>query len=148
MLVYYDLRETRAQVFGKYINDRTCTTDGTTTNCTPVGLKRQTIDIRAAMGTPGSQPVFAPSVKVSDYLVGARTSQAQTPLEQLQFNPPNLPLFRQGTTPFMGDYIDLAPAPAMVPTAGGGWAFNTATQPTPPVFHAAWADNRDVRGPA
>ena len=34
--------------------------------------------------------------------------------QQLQFNPPNLPMFRQGTAPFMGDYIDLAPAPPFV----------------------------------
>ena len=34
--------------------------------------------------------------------------------QRLQFNPPNLPLFRQGVVPFMGDYIDLAPAPPFV----------------------------------
>ena len=36
-------------------------------------------------------------------------------LEQLQVNPPNLPMFKQGTAPFMGDYIDVAAAPAFVP---------------------------------
>ncbi len=49
MLVYYDVRETRAQNFGPFVSDS--------------GLSiRQTMDIRAAMGTPGNPPSFAPSV--------------------------------------------------------------------------------------
>ena len=64
----------------------------------------------------------------------------------MQFNPPNLPLFRQGTVPFMGDYLDLAPAPAFVQGTNGQWSFNT--QPTgSSVAHAFWTDNRDVRPP-
>ncbi len=63
MLVYYDLRETAAQVFGKYVTDQ-ISTNG----------KRQTIDIRASLATAGPSPVFAPSVKVSDYLMGYRNS--------------------------------------------------------------------------
>ena len=48
-------------------------------------------------------------------------------------NPPNLPMFKNGTTPFIGDYIDVQ-GPMFVRTASG-WAFNT--QPTSaPVFHA------------
>ena len=107
MLVYYDLRETRAQVsggeqvFGKFISDQNLT-------------RRQTIDIRAAMGTPGAVPTFGPSVQVSDYLVGNRRP-AGSGTKQLQFNPPNLPMFKQGTVPFIGDYIDVAAAPAFVP---------------------------------
>ena len=97
------------------------------------------------MGTPGATPVFAPSVQVSDYLVGYRSSTAE--LEQLQVNPPNLPMFKLGTAPFIGDYIDIAPAPAFVPTAGGGWAYNTAPGAEFPLFHAVWTDNRDVRPP-
>lgn len=62
-------------------------------------------------------------------------------------NPPNLPMFKQGTVPFIGDYIDVAAAPTFVPTANGGWAYNTAPGLDMPVFHATWTDNRDVRPP-
>jgi titin len=62
-------------------------------------------------------------------------------------NPPNLPMFKLGTVPFIGDYIDLAPAPSFVPNGSGGWAYNTAATTTPPVFHAVWTDNRDVKPP-
>jgi hypothetical protein len=133
MLIYYDLRETRANVFGPYVTDQGLVT------------KRQTIDIRASLGTPGATPSFAPSVRVSDYLVGYRNGMGM--FEQLQFNPPNLPMFKLGTVPFIGDYIDVAPSPMFVPTAGGGWAYNTAAGAEFPVFHAVWTDNRDVRPP-
>ncbi len=139
MLVYYDLRETKAarlgdQVFGPRINDQ--------------GLSiRNTIDIRASMGAPGDIPSFAPSVKVSEYKMGFR-DRTSLGREQLQYNPPNLPMFKQGTVPFMGDYIDIAPGAAFVPTGKGKWAFNTAAGPSLPIFHAVWTDNRDVRAPA
>ncbi len=84
-------------------------------------------------------------MRVSDYLMGYRSSTSL--LERLQSNPPNLPMFRLGTVPFIGDYIDLAPAPAFVPTASGDWIYNTAPSTETPVFHAAWTDNRDVRAP-
>jgi hypothetical protein len=135
MLAFYDLRETRANTHGRYVTDAN----------TNSGL-RQTIDIRSAMALPGDYPQFAPSVKVSDYLMGINTRSQR--LEPLQVNPPNLPMFRQGTTPFMGDYIDIAAAPAFVPVGAGKWAFNTAGTTQAPVFHAAWTDNRDVRPPA
>src|SRR5688572_28868238 len=132
MLVYYDVRETRAQNFGPFVSD--------------AGLSiRQTMDIRAAMGTPGDPPSFAPSVKVSDYLMGFRS--ASGPLEQLQVNPPNLPMFKQGTVPFIGDYIDVTAAPVFITGPNGTWQYNTATSVTPPVLHAVWTDNRDVRPP-
>jgi MBG domain len=134
LLVFYDLRETRAGVFGPFVSDQGLTS------------KRQTIDIRASLGTPGATPVFAPSVRVSDYLVGYTDSTSTAP-RQLQFNPPNLPMFKLGTVPFIGDYIDVAPSPAFVPTGGGGWAFNTAAGIDFPLFHAVWTDNRDVRPP-
>jgi len=137
MLVYYDLRETKANVHGYRVTEQ----DGLLGN----GL-RHTIDIRSAMASPGDDPAFAPSVRVSEYLMGVN-SRTST-VEQLQVNPPNLPMFRQGTTPFMGDYIDVTAAPAFVPTAKGGWAFNTADTGEIPIFHAAWTDNRDVRPPA
>ena len=56
-------------------------------------------------------------------------------------------MFKQGTMPFMGDYIDVAAAPAFVPGSNGKWVFNTAATKQTPVFHATWTDNRDVRPP-
>ena len=139
MLVFYDLRETKANVFGRYASDELMGVDAQGRRV------RQTIDIRASLGTPGATPSFLPSVRVSDYLVGGATGTAG--VRQLQVNPPNLPMFKLGTVPFLGDYIDVAPSPAFVPTAGGGWTFNTAATATAPVFHTAWTDNRDVRPP-
>ena len=61
-------------------------------------------------------------------------------IEQLDFNPPNLKMFKRGTVPFFGDYIDIAP---QYPFFG-----SIINLPFPaPVFHAVWTDNRDVRPP-
>jgi hypothetical protein len=134
MLVFYDLRETAAQVFSRFISDADSSN----------GF-RHTIDIRASLGTTGAVPAFTPSVRVSDYLTGFRNSTSQR--EQLQVNPPNLPMFKGGTVPFIGDYIDVTPSPAFIPTDGGRWSYNTTASDDAPVFHAAWTDNRDVRPP-
>ncbi|HQR30085.1 MAG TPA: sialidase family protein, partial [Anaeromyxobacteraceae bacterium] len=65
-------------------------------------------------------------------------------LQDLQVNPPNLPMFKNGSVPFIGDYIDVQ-GPVFVRTATG-WAFDT--QPTAsPVFHAVWTSNQDVVPP-
>src|SRR5439155_18621794 len=90
-------------------------------------------------------PVFTSS-QVSQYLYGSASTQpGSKPIRQLRFNVPNLPLFVQGTTPFIGDYIDVAAVP-FSPLPGGGWTFNTADS-NPQNFHAVWTDNRDVRPP-
>ncbi len=136
MLVYYDLRETRSEVFSKWIDDVTALAGPR--------QRRHTIDLRASMGTPGDVPVFAPSVRVSDYLMGAGTDGTR---RQLQVNPPNLPMFKQGTAPFMGDYVDVTAAPNFIVDAAGNWTYNSVATSTPPVFHATWTDNRDVRPP-
>jgi len=68
-------------------------------------------------------------------------------VEQLQYNVPNLPLFVDGTAPFMGDYIDITGTPQIVSEGDGEWTFNVADTGTA-VFHAAWTDNRDVIPPA
>ncbi len=151
LLIYYDLREDVSQVQGDFIDD---------VGAAISSGKRHTLDIRASLGTPGTlTPAFAPSVRVSDYFIGHRpvpnpesfvacpTDPTRFDCEQLQFNPPNLPMFKQGTVPFFGDYIDISPAPAFVPTGRGGWAYNTSKSSVP-VFHAVWTDNRDVRKPA
>src|SRR5687767_235276 len=98
------------------------------------------------MATPGPQVQFAPSVRVSEYLMGNRPNTPPGPIEQLQYNPPNLKLFKLGTVPFFGDYIDLAASPAFVPAVSGGWMYNTAPASSP-LFHAVWTDNRDVVPP-
>ncbi len=134
MLVFYDLRETKAQTFNRVISDANTVT----------GL-RHTIDIRSAMASPREHPSFAPSVKVSEYLMGLDPESGE--LQELQVNPPNLPMFKLGTVPFMGDYIDVTAAPAFIPVGNGRWAYNHADTGVPPVFHAAWTDNRDVRPP-
>lgn len=107
--------------------------------------RRHTIDVRASQANVSSAgPVaFNPSERVSQYVFGSRPGSSV--VEQLQVNPPNLPMFAQGSRAFIGDYIDLG-ATTFVPTANGGWAFNT-TPSNAVVFHATWTDNRDVRPP-
>jgi hypothetical protein len=90
-----------------------------------------------------SFPVFAPSVQVSRYLWALFGDGT---LQQVQYNPPNYPLFKGGTAPFTGDYIEVTPSPMFVKGPDGTWKFNTDPASTP-VFHVVWADNRDVRPP-
>jgi hypothetical protein len=136
MIAYYDFRQDVSGVFRRWIDE---------TSAIQYGSKRHTVDVRAAMAAPGANPVFGPSVQVSEYLWGSRPGAGPRPIEQLQFNPPNLKLFQLGTAPFFGDYIDLAPSPAFAPVPGG-WAYNTAPS-TSPLFHVVWTDNRDVIPP-
>ena len=151
LLVYYDLREDVSQVYGPFFDDKDAAVSSG---------KRHTLDIRASLGTPGTlTPTFAPSVRVSDYFIGHRqvphpenfvpcpADPSQLDCEQLQHNPVNLTMFNTGKVPFIGDYIDISPAPAFVPVGKGGWAYNTSKSSVP-VFHAVWTDNRDVRPPA
>jgi hypothetical protein len=108
-------------------------------------LRRHTLDVWAAQSDPGDTPFFS-TARVSSYIFGSRPNSKV--IEQLQVNPPNLPLFKQGTAPFFGDYLDIAASPSMVPGEHPGtWKFNT--EPSSSVaFHAVWTDNRDVRPPA
>jgi hypothetical protein len=135
MLLFYDLRDDVSQSFSAFADD---------TSARPSG-RRRTMDIRASVGTLGSVPAFAPSVKVSDYARGSRLGSLA--IEQMQYNPPNLPMFKLGTVPFVGDYIDLAPSPAFLQDSRGVWMYNTQTAVTLPAFQAVWTDNRDVRPP-
>ncbi|UCE42660.1 MAG: exo-alpha-sialidase, partial [Candidatus Aminicenantes bacterium] len=111
------------------------------------GNIRHTIDVRVAQGMTGEFPVFQPSVQVSRYLWAMwESSPGNYYFSQVQFNPPNYPLFKGGIVPFHGDYIDIAPSPPLVLTPNGKWRFNT--KPTDSQqFHLAWTDNRDVRPP-
>ncbi len=104
------------------------------------------IDLRASradVSSPAVPLTFTPSERVSQYVFGSR--HGSTVIEQLQVNPPNFPMFGIGTKAFIGDYIDVGAA-TFVPTANGGWAFNTSVS-NAIVFHATWTDNRDVRPP-
>jgi hypothetical protein len=118
--------------------------------------RRQTIDLRAAQALPGNPPTFFPSVQVTSYSYGscppgeagmcAAPQDSSTLIQQLQIDPPNLPMFQSGTLPFFGDYIDVA-GPTFVPLENGTWRFNNLA--TDPDFtHVVWADNRDVVPPA
>ena len=127
-------------VFTPYVDDSTLT------------VRRHTLDIVGSEGAPVSNPwildvpIFT-HFRVSRYEYGIIPPGSD--VQQAQFNAPNLPMFVQGTAPFMGDYIDVAGAPSMVTDNsrnGDGWKFNTSTT-TNPVFHATWTDNRDVLPP-
>jgi Putative Ig domain/Galactose oxidase, central domain len=127
-------------VFSAYIDDATLT------------VRRHTLDIIGSEGSPDSNrwslavPSFS-HFRVSRYEYGI--IPPGTDVQQAQFNAPNLPMFVQGTAPFMGDYIDVAGAPSMLPDNSrnsNGWKFNTSPT-TNPVFHATWTDNRDVLPP-
>ncbi len=106
--------------------------------------RRHTIDVRLAqlnLCTPGASFATARASRapfgVADFLKGE--------VQQLKFNPPNLPLFGLGKIPFVGDYIDIAGSDFTV-DAAGNWSFNSACG-LAPVFQAAWTSNEDVKPP-
>jgi len=167
MLIYYDLREDHT--YGKldpiFVNGKDAnlyTESRVPTGNLALGqpnlvftpwimdgtlglIRRHTIDVRAVQITPtAAGPADFASSRVSQYMFGQRTGEPKPPklIEQLQFNPPNLKIFRKGTVPFFGDYIDVG-ALAYVPDANG-WTSNTAPSNST-VFHATWTDNRNVR---
>ncbi len=122
------------QVFTLRIDDAMLTT------------RRHTVDTRVATAPAAAAPSFAAST-VSQYRFGLSATDTGLPtgLTQLQFNVPNLPLFSQGTMPFLGDYIDIA-GQNFKPNGSGGWSFNTSAS-SPFVAYATWTDNRDVKPP-
>ncbi|MCX6594875.1 MAG: putative Ig domain-containing protein [Acidobacteria bacterium] len=137
-----------SRVFTNEISDTYLKPDGTRA---PLAI-RQTMDVRVAQTNLATLALSFQAARVSDYAFGSRppaagqTATGPIPIEQMQLNPPNLPMFALGTTPFMGDYIDVT-ALQFIVGADGKWAYNLAPTPSP-VFHAVWTDNRDVRPPA
>ncbi len=153
-----------ASVFNGYITDA----GAAEPPIAPLTFTRHTIDVRVASAGPGLAPQFTPSTLVTRFPFGLRGDEyagqtepsfdPTTPLtvtdadgvvqrlQQLQMNPPNLPMFGAASKAFIGDYIDVR-APEFVPRkGGGGWDFNVA--PTnAPVFHAVWTSNQDVKPP-
>ena len=113
---------------------------------TGMTLWRHTIDLRTAQADPAPAPVFS-TARLSQYSFGTTGDPTNLQLSQLQVNPPNLPLFEQGTVPFLGDYIDVAGLTFLPPAAPGGrWRFN-ARAGAQPFFVASWTSNQDVRPP-
>ena len=132
IVAWYDQRNDISERFTEYIDDRT-------------GEIRHTIDVRVAQAEPKKNPKFEPSIQISRYLfVLAEDGMS---LFQAQFNPTGFPLFKGGTSPFIGDYIDICPSPRFVwDEVNRQWQYNTDPADIP-VFHVTWTDNRDVRPP-
>ena len=132
LLVYYDYRADASNVFERFIVDL----------LGPTRPMRHTVDVRAAMASPGSAPVFTnysilkSSRQVSRYpFIVTGTGASDAVSRQLQWDPPNLPMFELGKKPFFGDYIDVAGAPRFVRN-GGSWSTTPHPRPrrstTPP----------------
>ena len=109
---------------------------------------RHTLDVFGGIIDPSSGPKQFAGFQVSQY--GYWVDPTDSQIKQGFFNPPNLPMFVQGSTPFVGDYIDIA-SQNIIPS-GNSWVFNTqGTDSTgatnAPDFHFTWTDNRDVVPP-
>jgi len=148
-VLYYDLREDVSGFFERFVDEFSIFRV-----TPPLPRRRHTLDVRTAQALPADAPDFSsyavnddrPSARASQYMIGSRPGLGV--LEQLQFNPPNLPLYALGELPFMGDYIDLAARmfmPDIGPDGQERWRFNG--QGGEAVFHLTWTDNRDVRPP-
>ena len=154
-LAYVDFRKDVSGVFERFVVDY----------LSPDRPYRHTTDVRVAVAEPGDVPLFTdysiinhpdpvpdefvrPSTQVSKYLFmpTMQGSPALLVFEQLEYNPPNLPMFKAGKVPFFGDYVDIAGSPPFVPGGDYGWTFNTSSLGAP-TAHAVWTDNRDVVGP-
>ena len=128
----------------------------------PTG-KRHTLDVWVAQAFPSNSgsnppanPIFRDSTQVSRYLYQAKTTGEEggplvlpPVIYQAQYNFSNYPIFAGGTAPFMGDYIDITPAPAFLyDYQSGSWRFNTGEKAfDPAVYYIAFACNRDVVPP-
>ncbi len=108
-------------------------------------LRRHTLDLRVLELGIFPTVALGPSVLVSQYEFGCCVNPETMDIEQFKFNVPNLPLFDSGQEAFLGDYIDIVPSPAFVPS-GNSWAYNFMPSVNP-LFHAVWTDNRDVVPP-
>lgn len=114
---------------------------------------RHTIDVYGGIITPSAATSTVSPFRISQYSYYVDDANGQ--LEQGFFNPPNLPMFVDGTTPFIGDYIDIAAQnilPTVLPNGSTSWVFNTQASDgtgatNAPDFHVTWTDNRDVVPP-
>ncbi len=124
---------TPSEVFTPYIDDSGLT------------LRRHTLDLRVLELGIFPTVTLGPSVLVSQYAYGCCVNPEAPDIEQYKFNVPNLPLFDSGQEAFLGDYLDIVPSPAFVPS-GSSWKYNFMPSVNPQ-FHATWTDNRDVVPP-
>jgi hypothetical protein len=118
-------------------------------------VRRHTLDVRLAQAGPGPSPVFT-TKRLSQYKFGTRGDEAtgvDSPdgptvqyVQQLEFNPPNLPIFQLGRGPFFSDYLAVDGVTFVQSSAGGPWVFNTAPSKAGNVF-ASWTSNQDVVPP-
>ncbi|MFK7888316.1 MAG: LamG-like jellyroll fold domain-containing protein [Gammaproteobacteria bacterium] len=145
-LVFYDFRQDVSNIFESFVVDL------------PDGDRlRHTVDVRVATAVPGIAPAFTdyslttgtdepvnPSSSASRYNFLALDNGAGGETLQVEYMVPNFPMFADGTTPFIGDYVDVA-APNFI-NDGGTWRF--ASNPGDvQVWQAVWSDNRDVIPP-
>lgn len=141
-LVFYDFREDVSSIFEGFVID-----------LPEPGRLRHSVDVRVATALPALAPQFTdysllsnnepakPSRQSSRYTFV--TTQDNTTV-QLEYMVPNLPMFADGTTPFIGDYVDVA-APNLI-NDDGIWRF--ASNPGDvQVWQAVWSDNRNVIPP-
>ncbi|MCK4785478.1 MAG: SBBP repeat-containing protein [Desulfobacteraceae bacterium] len=102
---------------------------------------------------PPANPVFTDSTQVSRYLYEVETDSeghvTNPPVVyQAQFSFPNFPIFMEGEAPFMGDYIDITPAPMFLYDDLASWRFNTGEGAFDPTLsYITFACNRDVIPP-
>ena len=127
--------------------------------------RRKTIDLVLAQSNVALVPTFTYS-RVSHYDTGlfeGETSGETAPFHQLKFDPPNLPMFMQGLSAFLGDYVGIAGQPFVLVKCGNSqcWTYNNpsppgvagtffaAPKPAPssPVHYATWTSNQDVIPP-
>ncbi|MCK4793211.1 MAG: tandem-95 repeat protein [Desulfobacteraceae bacterium] len=100
-----------------------------------------------------NNPVFTDSTQVSRYLYEVETDDnghvTDPPVVyQAQYNFPNFPLFMEGEAPFMGDYLDITPAPMFLYDDLNSWRFNTGEgEFDPTLSYITFACNRDVIPP-
>jgi hypothetical protein len=113
--------------------------DQSPTTTSPKLVRRHTLEVYVAEGDPAAPNLSFKTVRVTRYKRGSAPNQ--TTIQDLQINPPNLPMFRQGTVPFIGDYIDITAY-----LHGNAGAAPVSSVPSR-VRHVVWTDNRDVRPP-
>ncbi len=143
--LYYDFREDIAGVFDRFIVD--LPVDPT--------VPRHSADVRIAQALTADVPVFT-DYSVLDTKQSTQTSRypylilndalGDPQSVQMLYNPPNLPMFKGGTVPFFGDYIDLAASRYYV-DATGVWQYDLDPARGAADLQAMWTDNRDVIGP-
>ncbi len=143
--LYYDFREDISGVFDRFIVDL------------PVdpSIPRHSTDVRVAQALAADVPEFTdysvldlnPSSQASRYpflLLNDENGDPQS--VQLLYNPPNLPMFKGGTVPFFGDYLDIAGLRYFLDDTGV-WQYDLDPSRGTAQLHAMWTDNRDVVGP-